>query len=125
MGYEVINADEVPTDESGRLKSIYRGEDHALAFTRTFLAPGKSSPPEDFVIHPDCDQIEYILFGRGTAAYPDGTTHELRPGTAVYHEAGQPHRFDNDGDEPLIFVVATVVNDKDGADRVAYRAEGD
>ena len=122
MVYDVIDAAELSVGANGRSKTILSGEDHSMHFNRTFLAPGQSSPPEDFVIHPDCDQLEYVLYGTGKAVYPEGS-HGLYPGVSAYHSAGQPHRFDNDGDEPLVFLVATVVNDKDGADRVMYRPD--
>lgn len=123
MSYEVIDPADLDRGEGdSKSKTLLSGEDHTLHFNHTYLDPGHSSPAEDFVIHPDCDQLEYIIYGTGKAVYPDGS-HELKPGVAAYHSAGQPHRFDNDGDEPLIFVVATVVGEKDSADRVPYRPD--
>lgn len=120
MTYEVVDADEVAVDENGNVKTLLAEETDSLSFLRAYLNPGESSPEEDFVIHPDCEQVEYVVYGTGTARYPDGTAHKLQPGTAVYHAAGQPHRFENDSNEPLVYVVATVVGEKTSADRVAY-----
>ena len=52
--------------------------------------PGVDSPYEDFVFHPEHEEIEYVISGSGTMFYPDGSTLDVKAGTCMYHAPGQP-----------------------------------
>lgn len=133
--YEIIDVSKVdpvvtgtegqPGDKGHAHKTLLKPEEHSLTFLWIILEPGASGPEKDFVIHPKCEQVEYILYGRGRALYPDGKTFPLIPGVTAYHSAGQPHRFENNSNEPLLFIVATWVGELNQEGRVHYSPDQD
>lgn len=132
--YKVVNSVEVPmegitsvgrpADDRGHfIKKLVDGKEKGICCVLVQLDPGASGPEEDFVIHPDYDEFEYIVYGHGRALYPDGKTFPLSPGTIVYHSAGQPHRFENTSDEPMLFIVGIPVGEYEKNKRIPFRPE--
>jgi mannose-6-phosphate isomerase-like protein (cupin superfamily) len=62
------------------------------------LTPGEASG-EGFSTHQG-DQWLFVLAGKGRAVIGDQTT-DISSGTLVLIEAGEPHRIENNGGQPL------------------------
>jgi mannose-6-phosphate isomerase-like protein (cupin superfamily) len=85
------------------VKFIYEFDDISMLLPTQ--EPGVDSPYEDFVFHPEHEEIEYIISGSGTMCYPDGSTFDVKAGTCMYHAPGQPHRLRNHNPDPLNLLV--------------------
>ena len=67
--------------------------------------PGVDSPYFDYVFHPDHEEVEVVLAGKGLMCYADGAKYDVKSGNCMYHGAGYPHRLHNAGDETLELLV--------------------
>lgn len=73
--------------------------------TLTVLPKGAGSNDE---VHPDSDQIFYMLQGRMKLSAHGKLLHTLSAGDAIMVEAGETHAVINDEDEAVKFVAITV-----------------
>ena len=74
------------------------GESDRMTMSIAIFPPG-SAPP--LHVHPDEEEMVYVLRGRGRLLTEDDESIDLRPGVAFRVPVGLPHGAVNDGDEPL------------------------
>jgi len=83
-------------------RTILREEFMAVTeLWQTRVDPGVTLPPHS---HPDQEQVYFILRGSGTVIV-GGERRSVRPGDAVYLPPMVPHGFQNDGDEPCVWIA--------------------
>ena len=63
--------------------------------------PGRSNPLH---VHPNCEEILYVISGCGRHT-SDGQTIDLKPGMTICIPAGVKHKLANTGTEPLKTLV--------------------
>ena len=80
------------------------GSKHANVTLSTL---GKDAGSNDEV-HPDSDQIFYVLAGTLCISAKGVLLHTLKPGDAVLVEAGDVHATRNGGEDEVALVVITV-----------------
>jgi oxalate decarboxylase/phosphoglucose isomerase-like protein (cupin superfamily) len=77
-----------------------------LAIQALDMAPGSVREPH---IHPNANQLDYCIRGEGLVGIvgPEGETHylELKPGDISFVPQGYLHWIENQGTEPLQFLV--------------------
>jgi quercetin dioxygenase-like cupin family protein len=80
--------------ESGTSKSMTLG--------RVMIKPGKSNPMH---IHPNCEEILYVMQGEIEHTLPEGGTTRLSAGDCIVVDAGIPHQAKNLGMHEAILLV--------------------
>jgi len=98
--------------ESDRRSLSRAAGGRALGCSHMRVPPGKSAWPRHF--HLANEEAVYVLSGSGTARVGDDVL-PLRPGDylALPAGAGHAHRIDNDGAEPLEYLIFSTMNDPD------------
>lgn len=77
------------------MKNIYDLDN--ICQQHTIMEPGVTYPvKEGFVSHPGVEFVGVVLEGYAKISFPDGETHDFRPGDCWYFKAGQPYRIEND-----------------------------
>lgn len=67
---------------------------------RMTLPPGASI---GFHLHPEDEEVYYILSGQGRYTDADGQSSPVGPGDLTLTRAGEGHGLANEGREPLVF----------------------
>jgi quercetin dioxygenase-like cupin family protein len=75
------------------------GAEHSV-FGITVFPPGSK---HDIHRHPNAEEFEYLLSGRGIARVGDADV-ELGPGEVVFVPKNDYHGFENTGDEPVFMI---------------------
>ncbi|MFC1799246.1 cupin domain-containing protein [Thermodesulfobacteriota bacterium] len=86
---------------------IFNAEGGCSKANITLTTLPKSSGSND-EIHPNSDQIFYILQGTMKLSAHGNLLHTLNPGDAIMVEAGETHAVINDEEEDVIFIAITV-----------------
>ena len=109
----VTHADQIPAQEFpwGTLRWVCNeklapGAQQTLGLAT--ILPGHGNPLH---FHPNCEEVLYVLSGRGTHS-SDGQTIELKPGTTLCIPAGVKHKLTNTGSEPLKTLVSFSSGDR-------------
>lgn len=55
--------------------------------------------------HPNCEEVLYMLAGRGQHSFEDDSI-ELRPGMTIRIPVGVTHNMTNAGNEPIVCLIA-------------------
>ena len=82
------------------------GTEQTLGLCR--IEVGQKNP---FHYHPNCEEVLYILSGKGTHSF-DGDKVELRPGMTLRVPQGVKHDLVNTGDEPIVCIIAFSSGDR-------------
>jgi len=72
------------------------------------ILPGHGNPLH---FHPNCEEVLYVISGRGTHS-SEGQTIELKPGTTLCIPVGVKHKLTNIGSEPLQTLVSFSSGDR-------------
>jgi len=103
----VSDASLLPTEifEWGTLKwlchdQLFLGAEQTLGICE--ILPGQRNPRH---YHPNCDEVLYLLSGRGEHSFEDGVI-ALRPGMTIQIPVGVTHNLHNTGSEPLVCLIS-------------------
>jgi quercetin dioxygenase-like cupin family protein len=80
----------------------------ALTVGLCTLAPGAANPRH---YHPNCEEVLYVWSGRGRHLLGEEWL-SVRTGTTVRIPLGMHHQLVNEGDEPLVCVIAFSTGDR-------------
>jgi mannose-6-phosphate isomerase-like protein (cupin superfamily) len=103
----VTSAEQLPieTFEWGTLQwlcnaKLSRGAGQTLGIAH--ILPGQRNPLH---YHPNCEEVLFMLAGRGQHSFEDGMV-ELTPGMTIRIPLGVTHNLTNTGTEPIVCLIA-------------------
>jgi quercetin dioxygenase-like cupin family protein len=104
----VIRKGDAPVIETkwGSLQWLVSGENGAsqqMTFGRVTFKPGAGNPAH---LHPNCEEILFVVSGEIEHSLPGGGTARLRAGDCIVLPAGGAHWAKNVGDDEAVVVVA-------------------
>ena len=117
LGYDLKDERFIPEmktylrEENGKavpghlMKNIYDLDNICQQYV--VMEPTVTYPVQDgFICHPGVEFVGVILEGYGKVSFPDGESHDFRPGDCWYFKAGQPYRIENNERSLLKFFTA-------------------
>ena len=74
-----------------------------MTFGRVTIAPGMENPAH---LHPECDEILFVVSGEVEHTLPEGGTAVLNSGDCILLPRGKFHKAKNTGKDEAVVVVA-------------------